>query len=280
MTSSRPFLQVDQLTAGYPRRQGLRRRRTYAVDNVSFDIAKGRTLGLVGESGCGKTTLARALLRLIEPDAGRVLLDGKALAELSPRGLRAERRHMQIIFQDADTALSPRRTVGQSLLEPLHIQAIGKRQSRHERVEKWLEHVGLSGAFVHRYPHELSTGQRQRVAIARAFILHPGFVVADEPVSALDANLRQHIVRLLKDLQRRFGTTMLFISHDLAVVREISDEVAVMYRGRIVEQATTPDLYLNPRHPYTQLLMNQANINRANTSPSHAWHRQTPETPD
>ena len=226
-----------------------------AVDGVSFVIPAGQTLGLVGESGCGKSTTGRAILRLIEPDAGRVTIDGRDVLTLAPRELRALRRRMQIVFQDPYGSLNPRMTVHETLAEPLAIHRIARAPDAGRRIAALLEEVGLDPAFERSYPHELSGGQRQRVGIARALSVEPLFLVLDEPVSALDVSIQAQVLNLLADLQQRRRLTYLFIAHDLAVVKHIADQVAVMYLGKIVEHAPAPALYARPRHPYTASLL-------------------------
>jgi oligopeptide/dipeptide ABC transporter ATP-binding protein len=226
-----------------------------AVDGVSFSIARGETFGLVGESGCGKSTTGRSILRLTEPTAGSVTFDGMDVLGLSRSGLRAARRQMQIIFQDPYSSLNPRMTVGDIIEEPLIIHRVGTRNARRDRVADLLGLVGLSVDHVSRYPHEFSGGQRQRIGIARAIALNPKLIVCDEPVSALDVSVQAQIVNLLQDLQDRLSLTYLFISHGLAVVRHIADRVAIMYAGKLVEVATSEEIFSNPLHPYTKLLL-------------------------
>jgi oligopeptide transport system ATP-binding protein len=227
-----------------------------AVDGISFDVMRGETLGLVGESGCGKSTAGRTILQLYKPTAGSVEFEGRELTTLTNQGMREVRRDMQIIFQDPFASLNPRMTVGSIVSEPLTIHKLyPNKNERQEYVESLLERVGLNPYFINRYPHEFSGGQRQRIGIARALALQPSFIVADEPISALDVSIQAQVVNLMEDLQQEFGLTYLFIAHDLSMVRHICDRVAVMYLGKIVELGTTKDVYDNPLHPYTQALL-------------------------
>ncbi len=254
-----PLLEVQDLAKYYPMRQGLLFGRTVgvvrAVDGISFALTRGETLALVGESGCGKSTTARLVLRLIEPTAGRILFEGQDITTMTGGALRALRRRMQIVFQDPFASLNPRMTVGDTIGEPLKVHGIGDRATRRARVEELLGLVGLAPYQARRYPHEFSGGQRQRIGIARALAVEPSLVVCDEPVSALDVSIQAQVVNLLKDLQTRLGLSYLFIAHDLAVVKHVADRVAVMYLGRIVELAPKDALFANPLHPYTRTLM-------------------------
>ena len=252
------LVRVEGLKQYYPVNRGVLFRRQVgavrAVDGISFLIRRGETLGLVGESGCGKSSTGRAILQLQRPTAGRVFLDGVELTELKGGALRRMRRRMQMIFQDPYASLNPRMTAGQILSEPLEIHQLA-RGRRQERVRELMELVGLNPGYADRYPHEFSGGQRQRIGIARALALQPDFIICDEPVSALDVSIQAQVINLLEDLQERFGLTYLFIAHDLSMVRHISNRVAVMYLGRIVELAGRDDLYESPLHPYTQALI-------------------------
>jgi peptide/nickel transport system ATP-binding protein/oligopeptide transport system ATP-binding protein len=258
MTGHAPLLSVRGLYREFATaRRGLRGRRgaVRAVDGVSFDILPGETLGLVGESGCGKSTTGRLVLRILEPTAGTVAFDGRDLLALSPRDLRAVRRDMQIVFQDPQSALNPRMTVGEQIVEPLVIHGIGDALSREERLRALLGLVGLAEHHASRFPHEFSGGQKQRVCIARALALNPRFIVCDEAASALDVSIQAQILNLLQDLKRQLGLTYLFISHDLGVIRHISDRVAVMYLGQIVEIGPKAAIFDAPLHPYTMALL-------------------------
>ncbi|MCX7851558.1 MAG: dipeptide ABC transporter ATP-binding protein [Caldilineales bacterium] len=231
-----------------------------AVDGVSFTIKRGETLGLVGESGCGKSTTGRAILQLYRPTAGSVKFDGKELTTMKGEELRRQRRRMQMIFQDPYASLNPRMTVGSIIAEPLEIHKISSGKEKQERVQELLRLVGLNPYFAQRYPHEFSGGQRQRIGIARALAVNPDFIVCDEPISALDVSIQAQIVNLLQDLQQELKLTYLFIAHDLSMVRHISDRVAVMYLGKIVELTDYKTLYDEPKHPYTQALLSAVPI--------------------
>ena len=252
------LLRVQDLKKYFPVRGGWLRRvvgQVRAVDGVSLTVGTGQTFGLVGESGCGKSTLGRAILRLQEPTAGQVYLEGVEITALSRKEMLAQRRRMQVIFQDPFASLSPRRTVAQTIREPLDVHAIGTRAERESRVAELLDVVGMSSRVQDRYPHEFSGGQRQRIGIARALTLNPRFIVADEPVSALDVSVQSQVLNLIASLQRDHGIAFLFISHDLAVIQHVSDEIGVMYLGRLVELASARDLYETPKHPYTRALL-------------------------
>lgn len=251
MTAS-TLVQITNLKKHFPASHG---QVVRAVDGVSFDIRQGETFGLVGESGCGKTTVGRCLLRLIEPTSGAINFDGQDLLGLGKSDLRALRRRLQIVFQDPYSSLNPRMKVGDIIGEPLIIHGIGNKQERQERVASLLKVVKLDPDYANRYPHQFSGGQRQRIGIARALALNPDFIVADEPVSALDVSVQAQVVNLLQDLQEEFGLTYLFISHGLAVVEHISTRVGVMYLGKLVELAPAVELYEKPQHPYTQALL-------------------------
>lgn len=252
------ILVVDKLVKYFPVRSGLLQRVTawvQAVDKVSFAVKKGETLGMVGESGCGKTTVGRTLLRLVEPTSGEVTFEGKNILKMGQRELKPLRRDMQIIFQDPYASLNPRMPIGESVMEGLQIHNVGRPKERWEIAINMLKKVGLEEYHARRYPHEFSGGQRQRIGIARALALNPKFIVCDEPVSALDVSIQSQVLNILKDLQNEFGLTYLFIAHNLSVVEHISDRVAVMYLGKMVELTDRESLYREPLHPYTKALL-------------------------
>ena len=257
------LLSVQNLSKHFPVYKGIIRRQVgviSAVDGISFDIRKGETLGLVGESGCGKSTAGRTILRLYDATGGRILFDGQDIAKLGGEELRRTRPRMQMIFQDPQACLNPRMTVSSIIAEPLdeHHTATGK--AKQERVSELLDAVGMNPRFANRYPHEFSGGQRQRIGIARALALNPEFIVCDEPIAALDVSIQAQVVNLLEELQSKLGLTYLFISHDLSMVRHIADRVAVMYLGKVVELATRDELYADPKHPYTKALLSAVPI--------------------
>jgi oligopeptide transport system ATP-binding protein len=264
MNESQILIQVKGLKKYFPIMQGIIIQREIgavkAVDNVSFEIFKGETLGLVGESGCGKTTTGRTLIQLYRPTAGEVLYDGIDLAQTEGKELRALRRYLQMIFQDPFASLNPRWTISRIIAEPLRVHNIAQGQASLDRVAELLELVQLNAKYMNRYPHEFSGGQRQRIGVARALASMPKFIICDEPISALDVSIQAQIVNLLEDLQDQFGLTYLFIAHDLSMVRHICDRVAVMYLGVIVELAEREELYEHPLHPYTQALLSAVPI--------------------
>jgi oligopeptide/dipeptide ABC transporter ATP-binding protein len=252
------LVEVDNLVKYFPVRAGLLQRvvnQVKAVDDVSFFVRKGETLGLVGESGCGKTTVGRTMLRLIEPTGGAVKFEGRDVFSMTPREMKVTRRDMQIIFQDPYASLDPRVPIGESVMEGLHIHRIGTPKERVDIMLETLKKVGLESYHSRRYPHEFSGGQRQRIGIARALALRPKFIICDEPVSALDVSIQSQVLNILKDLQAEFGLTYLFIAHNLSVVEHVSNRVAVMYLGKMVEMTSREELFRNPLHPYTQALM-------------------------
>ena len=252
------LLDVKDLKKYYPVTGGLLSRHlgdVKAVDGVSFHIKEGETLGLVGESGCGKSTLGRTILRLEEPTEGEIIYRGTDITKLDKRGLRGLRKEIQIVFQDPQSSLDPRMTVGRSIGEALLIHGMGDEKEREQRVAEMLERVGLEGQHALRYPHEFSSGQRQRIGIARAFSVNPNLIIADEPVSALDVSIQAQILNLMLDLREEFGLAYLFIAHDLAVIRQVSHQVAVMYLGKIVELAEKGEIFENTLHPYTEALL-------------------------
>ena len=273
-TGTQPLLAVENLTRHFPIMQGVFRRQVgtvKAVDGLDFEIHERETLGLVGESGCGKSTAGRVILRLHDATAGRIVFRGTDITRIEGEALRRLRPRMQMIFQDPQDSLNPRMTVGSIVGEPLleHGTA-GTRRALRNRVEELLEAVGLDPGFANRYPHEFSGGQRQRIGVARALALNPEFIVCDEPIAALDVSIQAQVVNLLEDLQERFGLTYLFISHDLGMIRHIADRVAVMYLGKIVELAPSDALYREPRHPYTRALLSAVPIH----DPEREAHRE------
>jgi oligopeptide transport system ATP-binding protein len=263
MTDNNVLLRVDNLVKHFPINRGIFQKQVgavRAVDGVSFEVKRGETLGLVGESGCGKSTTGRTVLQLFRPTSGSVYYDDVDLTKLKGEDLRKMRRKMQMIFQDPYASLNPRMTVGEIIREPLLVHNVATEADADDRVKQLLELVRLNPSFATRYPHEFSGGQRQRIGIARALALQPSFIVCDEPISALDVSIQAQVVNLLEELQDKFGLTYLFIAHDLSMVRHISDRVAVMYLGVVVEMATREELFKNPLHPYTQALLSAVPI--------------------
>lgn len=264
MSDNNILIRVEKLTKHFPITTGIIIQRqvgaVQAVDKVSFDIREGETLGLVGESGCGKSTTGRTILQLYRPTSGKAFFKDIDLTQVKGEKLRLARRHMQMVFQDPYASLDPRMTVGNIIAEPLEVHNIGNRKERRARVQDLLRLVGLSPHFLNRYPHEFSGGQRQRIGVARALALQPEFLVLDEPISALDVSIQAQVVNLLEKLQESFGLTYLFIAHDLSMVRHISDRTAVMYLGKIVELANRNELYGHPAHPYTKALLSAVPI--------------------
>ncbi len=250
--TTKPLLEVEGLKKYFATKRGM----LHAVDDVTFTINQGMTLGVVGESGCGKSTTGRAILRLLEPTGGSVRFDGEDLLALSPEEMRHKRQEMQIIFQDPFSSLNPRKTLSETIAEPMLIHnIISDRQKREERVLELMDTVGLARRLMNVYPHELDGGRRQRIGIARALSLNPKFIVCDEPVSALDVSIQAQILNLLEDLQEEMGLTYMFITHDLSVVNHFSDDIAVMYLGKLIEKAPSEELFAHPTHPYTQALL-------------------------
>ncbi len=261
-TPARNLVEVRDLKMHFPIYTGILRRQTgaiKAVDGVSFDIREGETLGLVGESGCGKSTVGRALIRLYDPTAGSVVIDGEDIATLDPEALRRKRPTMQMVFQDPQASLNPRMTLSQIISEPLDEHTKWNTNQKMARVHELMDAVGLNRRFANRFPHEFSGGQRQRIGIARALALNPKFIVCDEPIAALDVSIQAQVVNLLEDLQEKFGLTYLFISHDLSMVRHLADRVAVMYLGKIAELSPRDALYARPLHPYAEALLSAVN---------------------
>jgi len=262
--ASKTLIDVRDLKMYFPLTQGIIRQRVIgyvrAVDGISFSIERGQTLGLVGESGSGKTTIGRTIVRLYKPTAGQILFGDKDLATLDGEELRLARQRVQMIFQDPYASLNPRYTIGSLIAEPMHIYKVASGAEIHERTAELLRVVGLRPEYIDRYPHEFSGGQRQRIAVARALSINPEFIIADEPVSALDVSIRAQVLNLLQRLQQQFNLTYLFVSHDLSVVRHVADRIAVMYLGRIVELADRDELYAAPKHPYTKALLSAVPI--------------------
>ncbi len=274
MNKDKTLIKVENLTKHFPITRGIIFQReigaVQAVDNISFEIREGETLGLVGESGCGKSTTGRTILQLHRATSGKVFYDGTDLTTMNDETMRRLRRDIQIIFQDPYASLNPRMTVGSIIAEPLEVHLIGTKKERRERVKELLALVGLNPYFINRYPHEFSGGQRQRIGVARALALNPKFIVCDEPIAALDVSIQAQVVNLLEELQKQFGLTYLFIAHDLSMVRHIADRTAVMYLGKIVELADRDVLYGKPLHPYAQALLSAVPI----PDPAKEWKRK------
>jgi len=262
-TNGQPLVEIKHVKKYFPIRKGVLQRevaRVHAVDDVSFAVQAGETLGLVGESGCGKSTLGRTIVRLLEPTAGEISFEGQRIEDFGARQLRPLRRQMQMVFQDPYASLNPRKRVGTIISDPMKIHGLGDKRERKVRVEELLETVGLSPEHYNRFPHEFSGGQRQRIGIARALALRPKLIVADEPVSALDVSIQSQMLNLLEDLQNEFNLTYIFIAHDLGVVRHVSDRIAVMYLGKLVELSPAEELYTRPIMPYTEALLSAVPI--------------------
>jgi oligopeptide/dipeptide ABC transporter ATP-binding protein len=262
-TNGASLVEIGHVKKYFPIRKGVLQRevaRVHAVDDVSFSVQEGETLGLVGESGCGKSTLGRTIVRLLEPTAGQILFQGRDISDLGPHALRPLRRQMQMVFQDPYASLNPRKRVGTIISDPMKIHNLGDKRERKARVEELLETVGLSPEHYNRFPHEFSGGQRQRIGIARALALRPKLIVADEPVSALDVSIQSQMLNLLEELQNEFKLTYIFIAHDLGVVRHVSDRIAVMYLGKLVELSPAEELYTRPIMPYTEALLSAVPI--------------------
>jgi len=264
LVASKTLIDVRDLKMHFPLTQGIIMQRVIgyvrAVDGVSFSIERGQTLGLVGESGSGKTTIGRTIVRLYKPTAGQILFGDKDLAKMDGEELRLARQRVQMIFQDPYASLNPRYTIGSLVAEPMHIYKVASNAEIHERTAELLRVVGLRPEYIDRYPHEFSGGQRQRIAVARALSINPEFIIADEPVSALDVSIRAQVLNLLQRLQQQFNLTYLFVSHDLSVVRHVADRIAVMYLGKIVELSDRDELYAAPKHPYTKALLSAVPI--------------------
>ena len=272
--SSAPLLEVKGLKKYFPLRKGVMGKQAgwvYAVDDISFSLERGKTLGLVGESGCGKSTTGRSVLRLIEPDAGEILFEGREIRRMDQDELRPLRKDMQLVFQDPFASLNPRLSIGEIIEEGLIVHGVNNRTERHDLIEWVLSRVGIRPEMKSRYPHEFSGGQRQRVGIARSLVLHPKLIIADEPVSALDVSIQAQVMNLLVEIQEEFGLSYIVIAHDLSVVEYLSDHVAIMYLGKIVEHASDRDIYTSPLHPYTQSLLGSI--------PFHSQREKTKKAP-
>ncbi len=261
-----PLLEIRDLSLSF------HQHRQLAVDRVSLNIPAGRTLGLVGASGAGKSSLARAILRLVEPDSGEILFKGENIYRMNPQDLKTARQRIQLVFQDPSVSLSPRRTVEQTLLEPLQHFAIGDADHQHEKVRQILQTVGLDQSALQRYPHQFSSGQQQRIAIARALVTNPDLLIADEAVASLDVSIQAQILQLIQMLQKDFGISILFISHDLGVIRQIADDVAVMYQGQVLEQSSADQFFSEPAHPYSRSLLSFAQGKTPVNWPGDKWH--------